>query len=129
MPLQRTLHPLLLLAMSALIAPPLCAQDYPVKAIRIITSEPGGGNDFAARLLAPSLAASLGQQVVIDNRPGIVATEAVAKATPDGYSLLFAGNALWISPLMRDYAWDPVKDFAPVTIISNAPLLLVVHPS
>src|SRR4051812_28548208 len=59
MPLQKTLHPLLLLASIGLIASPLCAQDYPVKAIRIITSEPGGGNDFAARLLAPSLSAGL----------------------------------------------------------------------
>lgn len=105
------------------------AQDYPSKPIRIITSEPGGGNDFAARLVAPGLAASLVQQVIIENRPGILATEVVARAQPDGYRLLFAGNALWISPLLRDRAWDPVKDFSPISILISAPLLLVVHPS
>ncbi len=105
------------------------AQEYPAKSIRIITSEPGGGNDFAARLVAPGLTIGLGQQVVIENRPGIIATEMVAKAPADGYTLLFAGNALWISPLLRARAWDPVKDFAPVSVIMSAPLLLVVHPS
>jgi len=104
-------------------------QDYPHKPIRIYTGNAGGGVDFAARLLAQGLTSSLGQQVIVDNRPGNLPPELVAKAQPDGYSLLVVSDRLWIGPLMQKMAYDPVNDFAPITIAVKAPNILVVHPS
>lgn len=103
-------------------------QNYPNKPIRIVTSEPGGGNDIVARLLAEGLSSSLGQRVIVDNR-GIVAAEITARATPDGYTLLVYGANIWLMPYLRDVPWDPIKDFAPVTVAVNLPNILVVHPS
>src|SRR5688572_16527996 len=80
------------------------AQGYPVKPVRIITAEPGGGNDFAARVLAQGLTRSLGQQFIIENRGGAggaIAAEAAAKAAPDGYSLLLYAGNVWTIPLLR----------------------------
>jgi tripartite-type tricarboxylate transporter receptor subunit TctC len=76
------------------------SQDYPVKPVRIVTGETGGGNDFTARLLAQGLSAGLGQQVVVENRGGstIIPTMQVAKAPPDGYTLLFLGRSFWTVP-------------------------------
>jgi tripartite-type tricarboxylate transporter receptor subunit TctC len=106
------------------------AQTYPTKLIRIITTQPGGGSDVLARVIAPPLSASVGQPVVVDNRTALVAVETAAKAPPDGYSLLVNGSALWLQPLLRDNVpWDPVRDFAPITLAISAPTLLVVHPS
>ena len=106
------------------------AQDYPGKPIRLLTSTIGGSNDLGARLVAPALTAQLGQQVIVDNRPGIIAIEAAAKAPPDGYALLLYGNVTWLDPLMRDKPlWDPIKDFSPITLTHRAPNILVVHPS
>lgn len=103
-------------------------QNYPNKPIRIVTSEPGGGNDIVARLLAEGLSSSLGQRVIVDNR-GIVAAEIAARATPDGYTLLVYGANIWLMPYLRDVPWDPIKDFVPVTGAVNLPNILVVHPS
>jgi tripartite-type tricarboxylate transporter receptor subunit TctC len=106
------------------------AQTYSSKLIRIITTQPGGGSDVLARVIAPPLSASLGQPVVVDNRTALVAVETAAKAPPDGYTLLVNGSALWLQPLLRDNVpWDPVRDFAPITLAISAPTLLVVHPS
>jgi tripartite-type tricarboxylate transporter receptor subunit TctC len=103
------------------------ADDYPAKPIRIVTMQSGGG-DFVARLIAPGLTASLGQQIVVDPR-GIIAGEIVAKATPDGYVLLSYGPPFWLLPLMRDHvAYDPVRDFSPITLAASAPNILVVYP-
>ncbi len=108
---------------------PAYAQDYPVKPIRIFTGEPGGGNDFAARVISPELTKSLGRQVIVDSR-GIFAIETVAKAPPDGYSLLLYAASTWLTPFMRDNTpWDPVRDFAPITMAMRIPNVLVVHPS
>ena len=113
-----------------LTAPLAPAQNYPGKPIRIVVSAPGGGNDFAARLIAPALASGIGQQVVVENRSSLGAIEAVAKSPPDGYTLLVAAGTLWISPLMQDKPmYDPVKDFTPVAITNRTPNILVVHPS
>ena len=103
---------------------------YPVRPIRIVTSEVGGGLDFVARLVATSLSATIGQQVIVDNRPsGVFTGSIVAKAMPDGYTLLFNGSSFWMLPFLQaDVPYDPVKDFAPITLATNAPLLLVVHP-
>lgn len=104
------------------------SQGYPSKPLRIVTSPPGGGVDFAARLLAPGLARALGQPVVVENRGGNAA-EIVARAIPDGYTLLVNGTSFWIGPLMRKSAWDPIRDFAPISFMTTAPNVLVAHPS
>lgn len=110
-----------------------CGQNYPIKPVRIVTTEPAGAADVAARLIAPALTASLGQQMVIDNRSGagsVAAIEGVAKAAPDGYTLLLHGSPVWLMPFMRDHVpWDPVKDFSPITMVVTLPNILVVHPS
>jgi tripartite-type tricarboxylate transporter receptor subunit TctC len=108
------------------------AQEYPAKPIRIVTSAAGGGSDLVARMVAQGLTAPLGQQVVVDNRgdTGAVATMAVAKAPPDGYTLLSYGNTVWLLPFLRDNVpYDPVKDFSPVSLVAAAPNILVAHPS
>ena len=108
----------------------ISAQDYPHKPIRIVTSPPGGGNDFVARLIAQGLLASpLGQPVIVDNRAALVAVETVSKAPPDGYTLLVASSSFVIGPLLRNLSYDPVRDFSPITKVGNAPNILVVHPS
>lgn len=107
------------------------AQGFPSKPIRLVTAEAGGGNDFSARLVAQGLTASLGQQVVIENRPsGVIPINVVAKAPADGYTLLYYGSIVWILPLLQDnLTYDPVKDFMPITLIATQPNILVVHPS
>src|SRR5688572_30370194 len=89
-----------IMAMAAGIA---CAQNYPLRPVRVVTSAPGGSSDFAARLLTPGLASGLGQPVIIENRGGgVAAIEIVAKAQPDGYTLLYYGSILWLLPLLQD---------------------------
>ena len=106
------------------------SQTYPNKPIRIVSNEAGGGNDIAMRLITPGLTGSLGQPVIVENRPGLISAETVAKALPDGYTVLSAGSILWLRPFMQDNVrWDPVKDFSPITIVVTSPLILVVHPS
>jgi tripartite-type tricarboxylate transporter receptor subunit TctC len=108
------------------------AQSYPVKPLRVITAEPGGGNDFAARVIGQAVAPKLGQPWIVDNRGGAggaIAAEAVARAPPDGYTLLvYAGN-VWTMPLLRKNLRYEVRDFAPVTWAARSPGTLVVHPS
>src|SRR3954464_4249219 len=104
-------------------------QDYPNHPLRIVTAGVGGGSDFAARLISQALAARLGQPVIVDNR-GLTAMEVAAKALPDGYTLLLNGSAIWLVPFMRSsVAWDPVKDFAPITLAISSPNMVVVHAS
>ena len=104
-------------------------QDYPVKTVRIVTAPAGGGNDFSARLIARGISGPLGQQVIIDNRPTVLAPEIVAKAAADGYTVLVNGSSHWIGPLVEKVNYDPVRDFAPVSLLDRTPVLLVVHPS
>lgn len=105
---------------------PVSAQNYPTKPIRIVAAEAGGGGDLAARFVAQGLSANLGQQVVVDNR-GNIGMEIVARAPPDGYTLLFKGNPVWLLPFLQDKVpYDPVKDFAPVTLAVSTPNILVV---
>ena len=102
---------------------------YPSKVVRIQTTEAGGYPDAVARLLAQGLSASLGQQVIVENR-AIAAVELVAKAPPDGYTLLFYTSVLWLAPYLRDgVTWDPLRDFAPVMLATHSPNIMVVHPS
>ena len=110
------------------------AQAYPEKPIRMITPyAPGGGSDTLARILGQKLLEAWGQPVVVDNRPGgggIIGAETVARAAPDGYTLLVTPSAvLTINPhLYSSLRYDTFRDFAPVTIASNSPYFLVVHP-
>jgi len=108
--------------------------DYPSKPIRlIVASAAGGGITIMARSLAQKLVESFGQPVVVDNRGGAggnIAMEIVAKSARDGYTLLFVTTQLAINPgLYANLAYDPVKDFAPVTLLARSPYLLVVHPA
>jgi tripartite-type tricarboxylate transporter receptor subunit TctC len=109
------------------------AQEFPSKPVHIVTSEPGGGNDFAARMIAQALSVSLGQQVIVDNRggaSGAIAGELVAKAPPDGYMLLLYGSNIWLLPFLRNNVpYDPLRDLAPITLAVRAPNILVVHPA
>ena len=101
------------------------AQPYPAKPIRIITTDPAGAADIAARLIAPTLTANLGQQVIIDNRPGagsITSIETVARSVPDGYTLLLHGSPVWLMQFMRaNLPWDPLRDLAPVSLATTLP--------
>ncbi|MBI4192588.1 MAG: tripartite tricarboxylate transporter substrate binding protein [Betaproteobacteria bacterium] len=104
------------------------ASEYPNKPIRIVTAAPGGGADFAARVTAQGLTDVLGRQVIVENR-GLVAIEIVAKALPDGYTVLLYGSALWLAPFTHNVSWEPVRDFSAVAGVTNTPNILVVHPS
>ena len=104
-------------------------QEYPAKTIRLVTSPIGGGNDFPARLIALALAGPLGQQIVVDNRPTVLIADIVAKSPPDGYTLLLSGSAHWLGPLFEKVNYDPVRDFAALTLVDRSPNVLVVHPS
>ena len=104
------------------------SQNFPQRPVRIVTVEPGSGQDISARLIARDLSARLGQPVVIDNR-GVTAIGIVARAANDGYTMLYYGPALWLGPLLRKSSdYDPVRDFAPVTLAVTSPNVLVVHP-
>lgn len=107
------------------------AQSFPTKPLRMLTAEPGGGSDVAARIVAQGLTAALGQQVVVDNRVGgINIAMLAANAAPDGYTLLTYSNSLWLIPLMRNQTpYDPQRDYAPVSLIGGSVMVLVVHPS
>ena len=106
------------------------AQQYPTKPVRIVTTVPGGSQDLTARLMAPKLGERLGQQVIVDNRGGILSMELVAKAPADGYTLLLASASLWTSQFLRDdVPWNPTRDYAPISLLVTSPNVLVVHPS
>jgi tripartite-type tricarboxylate transporter receptor subunit TctC len=116
--------------MMALCAGAACGQNYPLKPVRIVTSVTGGSLDLTARLIAPKLAERLGQQVIVDNRGGVLSMELVAKAPADGYTLLIASGSLWISQFLRDnVAWDALRDYAPISLLATSPNIIVVHPS
>ena len=112
-----------------------CAQGYPDKPVRIISPYPPGGlGDTIPRAIAIGLTESLGQQAIVDNRPGasqIIGMQLAAKSPPDGYTLVFGSvTSLAINPsVQRNLPYDPVKDFAPVALCVTTPLYLVVHPS
>ncbi|HYT16407.1 MAG TPA: tripartite tricarboxylate transporter substrate binding protein [Burkholderiales bacterium] len=118
-----------------LIASAVPADEYPSKPIRLIVPfAAGGGNDNVARLVGKRLAEGLGQQVVIDNRPGaggVLGAELAAKSAPDGYTLFLGGvGSHAINPSLHDHLpYDPVRDFDPIALLASAPLILVVHPS
>ena len=127
---MKRLIPALLMAASFGVA----AQAYPTKPIRIVASyPPGGTNDFVARSVGQKLSEMLGQQVLVDNRSGAggnIGADSVAKAAPDGYTLFMAAGAHALAPsLYKKLSYDLVKDFAHISIASQAAFVLVVNPS
>lgn len=119
-----------LVAMTASVA---VAQQYPVKPIKVLVGvPPGGSTDSMTRLFADWLQGSLGQPTIVENRPGAntaVAADVVAKSNPDGYSLLFATEALLAMPLLTKAGFDPFKDFAPVGVVAISRFMLAVYPA
>ena len=132
--LSSSLRPVLTAMVAALLPALAWAQAYPTKPIRIIVGFSAGGSaDLVARIAGQKLSAGLGQSVIIDNRPGAggnIATELVAKAPADGYTLLVAPSAFSVNPsLYRKVPYHPIKDFEPVSLLTTYMLFLVVHPS
>lgn len=122
------------LAALSVALPQANAQSYPSRPVRVVVPfSPGGAADTPGRMLGPKLAELLGQQVLIDNRPGAgstIGTELVAKAAADGYTLLLISNTHAINAsLYKRLNYDPVNDFAPVLQFANSPNVLVIHPS
>lgn len=112
----------------------LAQATYPTQPVRfIVTTAPGGGLDNFARLVAKELTGRAGQQVIVDNRPGAgttIASAAVARAKPDGYTLLVNTSAFAIGPaIYQKLPYDTLRDFVPITMGVSAPNLMVVHPS
>ena len=120
---------------AALAASPAFGQSvYPAKPVRLISpSSAGGGSDIVARILAPKLTERLGQQVIVENRPGagtVIGSDHVAKSAPDGYTLLLGIATLAINPaLLKKVPYDVMRDLAPITQVAASPNIFVVHPS
>lgn len=128
------------LAAAVLLAPAVCygqaapAPQWPTKPIRFLVGFPAGGpTDVVARLVGDKLAQQVGGRIVVDNRPGAagnIAVEILAKANPDGHTLLYSSNAIALSPgLYSRLGYDPLKDLAPVTEVGAGCLIFLVHPS
>jgi tripartite-type tricarboxylate transporter receptor subunit TctC len=114
--------------------PALAAEAYPVRPIRhIVGFAPGGSTDLVARIMAGKLTEALGQQVIVDNRPGAggsIAASMVAKAAPDGYTTYHAGITMAINPALRkDLPYHPLRDFTPISLVAKLPTVLMVNAS
>ena len=108
----------------------VAAQNYPIKPIRIVTTEAGSGTDFGARMVAQCISGPLGQPVVVENRGGVMPNEVVAKALPDGYTIVHNGSALWLLPFVQsDLGWNPQRDFIPISMTDQSPNVFLVQPS
>jgi tripartite-type tricarboxylate transporter receptor subunit TctC len=134
--MTRTLMGIVLggIVLSASLVPALAQQPYPTKPIRMISPfAPGGGNDILCRTIAQKLTENVKQQIIVENRPGangIIGTEAAARSAPDGYTIVLvpSGHAVNAS-LHRKLPYDSIKDFTPITLVGESPLILAVHPS
>jgi len=123
-----------LFAAFLLVAAAAQAQNWPERPIRLLVGfPPGGSTDLAARALGERLSATLGQPIVVENKPGAsgnIAAEQVARSAPDGYTLFMAATSFATAPAFFDkLPWDPVKDFAPISLVATVPIIAVVHPS
>jgi tripartite-type tricarboxylate transporter receptor subunit TctC len=124
-----------LLAAALLSAAAAFAQSFPTKPVRLIVPyPPGGGNDAIARLLAAKMPEGLGQQLIVDNRPGAgttIGTAIAARSAPDGYTIMMSSVATHaMAPqLYADPGYDPVKDFAPITLLATTPVMMIVSAS
>ena len=124
----------MMLGLGLIVPAGLSAQDYPSRPVRlIVATSPGGGTDTLARILSGKLGERLGQQFVVDNRAGgsgIVGTELVVHASPDGHTLLMGFiSSLVLTPAMTRTPYDPNKDLAPVSLVADAQYMLVLHPA
>ncbi|MGH8691254.1 MAG: tripartite tricarboxylate transporter substrate binding protein [Burkholderiales bacterium] len=122
------------LAVLLLVAGTATAQTYPTRPVRLLVGfPPGGGTDILARVLAPRLSETFGQQFVVENRPGAttnIASDLVARSAPDGHTLLFTTSSLAINAsLYKNLTYDALRDFAPVSVFAESPNLLVAHAS
>jgi tripartite-type tricarboxylate transporter receptor subunit TctC len=131
--MRRRLVSSLLAAALAVSAAAASAQSWPNRPVRMVVPlSPGGFADVPARMVAPRLAAALGEQVFVENKPGAggtIGADFVAKSRPDGYTLLFTGTPHVISAwLYKNLPYDPLKDFAPVSLVASGPYVLVVNP-
>ena len=132
-PMARVCAPVFALLCGAFAAMPAAAADFPSKPVRLVLGfPPGGATDLVARLVQPRMSAALGYQLVIDNRPGangLIATELVSRAEPDGHTVLFGhiGTHV-ISPAIQKVPYDPVRDFAPVGQMVSLQNLIITHP-
>jgi len=117
----------------ALLALPALAQTYPAKPVRIIVPfAPGGGSDFIGRFIAQRLSATVGAQVIVENKPGaggVIGIEQGIKSAPDGYTLVLIASSYTVNPSVYKINFDPVADITPVIQASQGPLLIVAHPS
>ncbi len=123
-----------LAATAALLATPALAQQYPARPLRVVVPfAPGGAVDIVARMVAQRIGEAFGQTVVVDNRPGAggtLGTDIVAKARPDGYTLLIASMGVAVNAVLYPkLPYDTLKDLAPVTLLAEQPNIVVVHPS
>jgi tripartite-type tricarboxylate transporter receptor subunit TctC len=125
---------LVLSGLGLLVAQAPAQSSYPVRPVRIVVpSPPGGGTDIIARVLAQHFSTALGQQFFVENRPGagnMIGIESVARAAPDGYTLLFVPSTLALNSVMyKKVSYDPVRDFTPITLAAAANNVFVVNPS
>jgi tripartite-type tricarboxylate transporter receptor subunit TctC len=120
-------------ALLALAAGVVQGQQYPTKPVRIIAPfAPGGGTDFIARLIAQKLTERLGQQVIVENKPGAggnLGAEFAVKSAPDGYTLLLVAGSYTVNPSLYKLSFDPVNDITPIVQLSQGPFVVAVHPS
>ena len=120
-------------ALLALAAGLAQSQQYPTKVVRIIAPfAPGGGTDFIARLVAQKLTERLGQQVIVENKPGAggnLGAEFAVKSAPDGYTLLLVAGSYTVNPSLYKLSFDPVNDITPIIQLSQGPFVVAVHPS
>lgn len=110
------------------------AQTWPTRSLRlVIPFAPGGGTDILARVIAPKLSEVLGQQVVVENKPGassIIGSQIVVQAAPDGYTLMMVDSSIYVNPGLRtSLPYNTLKDLTPIVHMAVAPVILVVHPS
>lgn len=131
--LRTALHRVACVALLSTAVTPTYAQTFPAKAIRIIVPfAPGGGNDVLGRMFALRMSESLGQSVIVDNRPGgggNIGTEMVAHAPADGYLLLYTTNSFAVGPALYPKLNYNIRELAPVTLVANFPVAIVTHPS
>ena len=131
---MNTARTLLTVTALLLMAAPAAAQTYPVKPIRMVIPFAAGGNtDIIGRSFSPKMAEILGQQIIVDNRGGaggVIGTEAVMRAAPDGYTVLMASAGHTINPAMfKKLPYDSVRDFTPLGIVADVPTAFIIHPS
>jgi tripartite-type tricarboxylate transporter receptor subunit TctC len=132
-PMKVTRALLLLVLAAVLPAAKAQAEKWPEKPVRMVVPfAPGGGTDIVARMIAVRLSEEFGQHFVVDNRAGaggLIGTEIVARAAPDGYTMIMVSTSYSANPALYKLSYDPVKGIAPISLVAAGPLILVVHPS